>query len=463
MMKNVLFMCLAVIVSLCSCSQNEEDASSASDNSLFLKFKTQSISRAIEDPGTPGDAAKSIKSARILFYADENYQTMSVYNNSQPLVLSSDQINSAVGSDGLYIDDIPNDVKAIIIQANGGEDMDGNNVNLYQVEPLSDQDFHQFPMLEGRSTIVDTKQTHTITGHKIFKASVTVSPSLCRIEISGGINVLPKFYRSAEILKDKDGNQLYEHRKSDGSYYNSTSSQLQTDDDATYNPTPAYNCLQKGFYGIKLEAIYMNNVILKYGDLSSKVWYNDEDGKWNTHFDEGGELANMWDNVSSSTEACGDAVAQGSSGDWWVDQAIPANRNSSILSGKVVAYQVFPQKSEGTTKDEIAQDMPHVIVKVKIFETKADYDSNSPRTAFLNIRTYISSDGSYIKEMKNGNIYKINLNELSNYFNEVIIDDTPITPTPETDKPDPLFEETIDLKIYIDVTPWELMTITPQI
>ena len=65
--------------------------------------------------------------------------------------------------------------------------------------------------------------------------------------------------------------------------------------------------------------------------------------------------------------------------------------------------------------------------------------------------------------MKNGNIYKINLNELSDDFNDVIIDDTPITPTPETDKPDPIFEETIDLKIYIDVTPWELMNITPQI
>lgn len=463
MKKNLFFMCLVVIATLCSCSRNEEGASNVSENSLFLKFKTQSISRAIENPGTPGEAAKSIKSARILFFADENYQTKSVYNNSQPLALSSDQINSAVGSEGLYLDDIPSDVKAIIIQANGGEDMDGTNVNLYQIDSSSEQDFHLYPMLEGRSIIEDTKQTHATTGHKIFKASVTIAPSLCRIEISGGINVTPKFYRGANILKDKDGNQLYEHRKSNGSYYNSTSSQLQTDDDMTYTPRHAYNCLQKGFYGIKLEAIYINNIILRYGEPASKVWYNDEDGKWNTHFGEGGELFKMWDNVSSSTEASGDAIAEGTSGDWWVDQAVPANRNSSILSGKVAAYQIFPQKTDGIIKEDIAEDLPHIIVKVKIFETKADYDSNSPRTAYLNIRTYIGGDGSYIKEMKNGNIYKINLNELSDDFNDVIIDDTPITPTPETDKPDPIFEETIDLKIYIDVTPWELMNITPQI
>lgn len=100
MMKNVFFMCMAVISTLCSCSQNEEEASNAFENSLLLKFKTQSISRAIENLGTSGEAVMSINSARILFFADENYQTKSLYNNSQPLVLSSEQINSGVGNYG---------------------------------------------------------------------------------------------------------------------------------------------------------------------------------------------------------------------------------------------------------------------------------------------------------------------------------------------------------------------------
>lgn len=480
-MKSI-FVSMLAVAALVGC--NKDDAPGAGTTggeeakNLLIQFNVAPSTQAIETPGTPTGAQTSITSATIYFYDAAGAATN--YNGTDnSLVMTAADITAAMSTtgSGYIIEKVDAAVAKIEIKANGGESMTGKNVNGYQnAEDTSvPEDFHKFLELAGSADITydGTSTNPNGDGHKLYKAAVELVPALVRIEVTGGIDAKPVYSLGTEQLQDDSGRLLYEHKAADGTYYNTTSDIEDTAKDAAgYTPTPAYAQIQTGYYAISVEGIYMNNIYLKKGDTAHPWNQQTTAPTWAVAYAAGGTHEKMYDELTAATKTAFGAVTAAGSGNWWLEQIAPADRNNKILDGKAAAYQIFSQLSSAAAseKDALGADLPHVIVKLTIFDTKEDYDAfvadaaaNPGRTAYANIRTFLKAGTTKrLTAFEDGKIYKFSLEDLSTEFNKVKFENGNIVePGPDTPDPDP--DTFFDLQVNVTILDWEVVNLTPEL
>lgn len=460
-----IMMSMLAMAALASCSNDDSNipAEQAGARNLKLQFAGISNTRALETPGTPGTAQTVLTSATVYFFkADGSSATF----NGGNLALDAAAITSAIGG-GYIIEQVDADVASITIRANGGEQMvtDGVDINEFQGAEAADatNGFHKFLQLEGSADVVPSG-TNT-DGHALYKADVTLAPALARMEVTGGIDAKPVYTLGTEQLKDESGSLLYEHKKNDGTYYNSPSNIAAAEDDANHTITPAYAQIQTGYYAIKVKGVFMNNITLSYG--STLHPWNQVDA-WATVYTAGGTHKNMYDALADATSSSFGDVTTGTGANWWTMQTAAADRNAAILDGKAAAYQIFSHASKATDKPGLARDLPHVIVELEVFNTKADYDAAKGAKIYANIRTFFknSTDGKpttdHLTKFENGKIYKISLNDLSDAFNKVTFENgVEVVPGPGTVDPDP--DMYFDLQVKVTIVEWTVENLTPEL
>lgn len=482
-MKSI-FVSMLAVAALVGC--NKDDAPGAGTTgeeakSLKIQFTVAPSTQAIETPGTATGPQTDITSATIYFY-DATGAAAQYDGANTSLVMNASDIAAAKSSSGYIIEKVNAAVAKIEIKANGGETMTGTNVNNYQnAEDLTAtpaEDFHKFLELTGSAPVVDSGTTNPNgDGHKLYTAAVNLVPALVRIEVTEGIDAKPVYTLGTVQLKDDNGNLLYEHKKADGTYYNSIlATEDTTQDEAGYTPTAAYAQIQTGYYAISVEGIYMNNIYLKKGDTAHPWNQETTAPTWAAAYVAGGTHENMYDELTNATKTAFGAVTTPASGvtNWWEQQTAPANRNGKILDGKAAAYQIFSQLSSAaaTDKDALGADLPHVIVKLAIFDTKADYDAfvadpdNNPgRTAYANIRTFFKTGvtpAERLTAFEDGKIYKFSLADLSDEFNKVEFENgNVVKPGPDTPKPDP--DTIFDLQVNVTILDWDVVNLTPEL
>lgn len=471
---------MLAVAALVGC--NKDDAPGAGTTgeeakNLKIQFTVAPSTQAIETPGAATGAQTDITSATIYFY--DAAGALTNYNGSANNLVMDASAIALAKSTGYIIERVNAAVAKIEIKANGGETMTGKDVNDYQnAEDLTaspTEDFHKFLELTGSATVVDSGTTNPNgDGHKLYTAAVNLVPALVRIEVTGGIDAKPVYTLGTEQLKDDNGNLLYEHKATDGTYYNSTLATEDTAKDETgYTPTSAHAQIQTGYYAISVEGIYMNNIYLKKGDTAHPWNQETTTPTWAAAYVAGGTHENMYDVLDNTTKtAFGAAVTAAGTSNWWLTQTAPANRNGKILENKAAAYQIFSQSSSAaaTDKDALGADLPHVIVKLAIFEQKADYDAfiddptaNPGRTAYANIRTFIKQGTTErLTAFEDGKIYKFSLADLSAEFNEVEFENgNVVKPGPDTPKPDP--DTIFDLQVNVTILDWDVVNLTPEL
>lgn len=132
------------------------------------------------------------------------------------------------------------------------------------------------------------------------------------------------------------------------------------------------------------------------------------------------------------------------------------DHNIGILTDKADAYQIFPAKdvTKIPTVTTAAAALPHVVLKVKVYETAEAYTADKPMAGreWITIKTFKKSS-ELLTEFAAGNIYKLDLNDLTNSFKPGVT--PPVDPDPETEK--------ADLELKVKVTPWVLVNMTPNI
>ena len=233
--------------------------------------------------------------------------------------------------------------------------------------------------LIGSTTTIEGPTTPAGSKDKVYKATVTPKPIVARIEVAG------------KIVGQKNA-------------------------DTGLN----------AFKNIDVEAVYVNNYLVKKGD--AKRYLTPSDG--NTAFAGTPALkAEMYD-------------------------AITATMKDSFEAGTVAAaYQIFPTKDDETEID-------HIILKVKL---QYDLDVVKNRTkefeeGYVTIVKYKEKDAASIAKFEAAKIYKLALADLNEHFktDKDGNPDTPVTPDPEHDGANKL---TVVVKSY----EWQAVNIVPDV
>ena len=183
---------------------------------------------------------------------------------------------------------------------------------------------------------------------------------------------------------------------------------------------------KNAFKNIDVEAVYMNNYLMKKGDTDR--YFTPSDG--NTAF--------------AATPVLKDEM----------NDAIAADMKQKFEEKKVAAaYQIFPTTTAGT-------DFDHIILKVKL---QYDLSVVTNRTqeyeeGYVTIIKYKDkAASSAIAKFEAGKIYKLDLADLSEHFktDDKGNPDTPVTPDPEHDGAN-------KLTVFVESFTWEAVNITPD-
>lgn len=151
------------------------------------------------------------------------------------------------------------------------------------------------------------------------------------------------------------------------------------------------------------------------------------------------------------------------------------SRNLGVAADKAVAYAVYPQSKQASTGSgeaaTLRHELPHVILKVKVYKNAADYAAGVYQTGKEFITLSLFSDasqgtGNYITNFQGGNIYRFDLNDLLYTF----VGDVPVPGGKPTDgkdpkdpvDPDPEMPES-ELTMTVKVLEWTIQNMFPVV
>ena len=89
----------------------------------------------------------------------------------------------------------------------------------------------------------------------------------------------------------------------------------------------------------------------------------------------------------------------------------------TIGPNQAVAYNIYPTRTYMSDLASVEAFLPHLILKVKVYTTKQDFDDQKPEEfkRYITIRSF-KKGGKLINYMEPGVIYHLNLKELSQFF-----------------------------------------------
>lgn len=192
----------------------------------------------------------------------------------------------------------------------------------------------------------------------------------------------------------------------------------------------------EGVESVKLVAVYVNNFYGNY-PMANLGTYPETDPNWDLTVTGNNPGANIGskDPIGTITPASYTPAEYMTPGSDEVKQA---------TDSKVYAFHVFPG------------NVPHVIMLVKV-ELKENYyevdesgNALKYKYGFLTFTKFKTGTGGYIPSMTGHNIYKMGVG------NQGI----PVNAKDITDKPE---KGAYDLEIYIDIRPWEVNEVTPEV
>lgn len=193
-----------------------------------------------------------------------------------------------------------------------------------------------------------------------------------------------------------------------------------------------------GYYAVDVEKIYINNYLATSNATAPYIVANNAAGDWVTP-------------NNFATDMMTNTITEPTTGSFYA-----TDHNIGVLTGKADAYQIFPAKDVTATPTvtTAAAALPHVVLKVKVYETAEAYTAGTPMAdrEWITIKTF-KNGTDLITEFAAGNIYKLDLNDLTNSFKPGVT--PPVDPDPEDEK--------ADLELKVTVTPWVLVNMTPNI
>lgn len=279
-------------------------------------------------------------------------------------------------------------------------------------------------------------------------------------------------------------------------YANATATQVQ------WNPNQ--------FYAVDVEHIYINNIKVRSSAHGNNLqgWPGADGGAttgwkpWHQAFHNGGWhtggsstgntflcMSNLWDQIIE--------IPAGTSANDIITVQFPAvngqselklskvkttplagkgryyatDHNIGVAADKAAAYQMYPQSTtltadQDANKERIATSMPHIIAKVKCYDTAESYAAGKPieNKDFITVRLFKIASNSYVSNYKAGYIYRFDLNDLRDAF----VGNSPVPgvsgkvdPTDPVD-PDPEMPGS-QVTVTLEVMPWKIQNIKPEI
>ena len=261
------------------------------------------------------------------------------------------------------------------------------------------------------------------------------------------------------------------------------------------------------YYAVDVESVFVNNIKVRGPERTPYLhpwpgsqattgwtdWYKAfHTAGWHTAGTSAGNtflcLGNMWDRIATSQKTMSIAFPSLNNVDHMdilTGKAEPItdkseyygsdSRNLGLANGRSAAYVIYPQaKQSGTTATDagtLRNELPHIILKVKTYTNKADYDAGKYQSGKEFITVSLFSDaakggGNYITNFQGGYIYRFNLNELLYSF----IGDVPVPEGKPTDGQEP--KDPVDpdpempgsqLIMTVQILPWTIQNIYPVI
>lgn len=258
------------------------------------------------------------------------------------------------------------------------------------------------------------------------------------------------------------------------------------------------------FYAVDVESIFINNIKVRSGEndpylhpwpeseasIGWPEWYKAYhiDG-WHTAGASVGNtflcMGNMWDRIATSDKSIqvdfpsvnnpgnkdqmsiltGKATTISGKSEYYNDNNA---RNLGVAKNKASAFQIYGQSllSTNPTKEDVMASLPHVILKVKAYDSKADYlAGNYVKTKeFITIKAFKDASDKYVSKFSRAMIYRINLNDLLGAF-------TGKVPVPggkaKVDPKDPIDPDPempgSQLSMTVKIMSWTIQNITPDI
>lgn len=107
-------------------------------------------------------------------------------------------------------------------------------------------------------------------------------------------------------------------------------------------------------------------------------------------------------------------------------------KDAKTSKEKVAAYMIYPQSgTSGASNDILRGDLPHIILKVKCYANKTDYDNGKYNEAkqFITLSLFKNGSNSVVTSFERGKVYILDINDLKENF----VGDRPV---PGVDLPD---------------------------
>lgn len=280
------------------------------------------------------------------------------------------------------------------------------------------------------------------------------------------------------------------------------------------------------YYAVDVEEVFVNNIkVASLGDLPFLMpwpgseaathwpdWYRGFHLKgWHTLGVSTGHtfkcMGNMWDRIAQATTGDAGVVnvpgidANGGSTNIPEPMAVITNkaaassgkskyyatdRNLGIETGKAAGYQIYHQSTLladiDANKDNLGSALPHIILKVKAYKTKDKYTAGTSTSyekdkQFVTMKLFKKDAVSHITNFAAGNIFRLDIASLlSSMVGPVPIPSgthQPKDPNNPTDPGDPIQPKDpfdpdpempgANVEVTIDVIPWTIQNITPDI
>lgn len=430
MIKKILFG-LTIISSLFSCSNDE--IKEVSKNGTNLKFslgisevKTRGIGPGADQSGLKEIVRQNIKSIRLEFKTasdvvlashDLSETQLTAIKNNQVVVFEN--IHTSTAKVSAYMNTVSGDEVINRLQQDAG----------YELKIME---------YEGTGNVTPSSTTQP-NGHVLWNASVQVSPTLSRFEVKGEskLKIIPTPSNNSEASRSEAG--IYFPEEVLAKKEQEARDLYGAADSYTYKYSLVFTPHFDG-EEITAEEVYINN--FKNTRSASGLVYHKGDGinGWEQtakqNYGTGGAYSHMWDlyMLTETSHAAG--------------------------------YNLFPQSASSNDLETVKQEMPHIILKLKVKQN----EQNSTR--WLTIRSFFEKNApqSRISSFDAGSVYRLNLDaiKLSRFTVSLtvsanggkptkpeIIDPDPTDPMPEPVK--------IDLSVGLEILDWNYIDVTPEL
>lgn len=325
-----------------------------------------------------------------------------------------------------------------------------------------------------------------------FKEGIKVGPD--ENGVAGGMIYIPEYYWTGTSGMEEalNATNIKDGAWKKCQFYNLPADGGSLGANAGKSPT-VIKWFPNAFYAIDLEEIYVNNIYVRGSSHDGYTpyllpwpesgyangwphWYKSYHLEgWHTAGTSADNkflcMGNMWDRVaapSNTDETTGFKVVDWSSAslnipstdgsgktlkmNYITSKAIPvanvsgygdatsgAERNLGLVlkdaktsKEKVAAYMIYPQSgTSGASNDILRGDLPHIILKVKCYANKTDYDNGKYNEAkqFITLSLFKNGSNSVVTSFERGKVYILDINDLKENF----VGDRPV---PGVDLPD---------------------------